>query len=326
MKKVHSVFMGVYLSKNAISNLFRTAMVYYIKSRIIYHPKIYIFEGNNKCNIIIGSSNLTKPGLFSNIESSVIIEFNRKDKEGERLLQEIKNYYKDFLNNDNLNVKRLNKTLIKKLVQLHIVPKEADRQKIQEKQKHCETDKEFKKISQLFPEIKVQKPSSQFKIKRILRKKKSTTKITFHMRGSIFWIKSNLPGSDVQYSPPGTNPTGGIRLTQAQFTISGLIIDQTKYFRKDVFRNATWNPIKQNPYIEVAKVRFLVRILGKSMGEYELEIRHKPSGEAGQHNYTTSISWGELSNIIQKKDLRGKNFYLYGPPKGKKQPFFIEIK
>ena len=84
--------------------------------RIIYHPKIYIFAGQKKCCIIVGSSNLTKSGLFSHIENSVIIEFERKDVEGEKLLDDIKDYYKEFLNGENINVKKLNKKVKSKIV------------------------------------------------------------------------------------------------------------------------------------------------------------------------------------------------------------------
>ena len=44
---------------------------------------------------------------------------------------------------------------------------------------------------------------------------------------------------------------------------------------------------------------------------FSLKIRHKPSGEAGQHNYTTLISWGELSNAIKERNLTNRLLNLY---------------
>jgi hypothetical protein len=56
-----------------------------------------------------------------------------------------------------------------------------------------------------------------------------------------------------------------------------------------------------------------------------LEIRHKPIGKAGQGNYTTSISWGDISEFLGDKVI-GKDLYLYAPAKGEGEPFYIEIR
>jgi len=84
--------------------------------------------------------------------------------------------------------------------------------------------------------------------------------------------------------------------------------------------------VRTSPFVEAAEVWFKVRILGEYRGEYQLQIRHKPSGEAGQSNYTTSLSWRGLGELIRNLDLREKHFLLYGPAEGQKEPFYIEIK
>ena len=43
------------------------------RTRAIYHPKLYIFRGDKANRVILGSSNLTRPGLFNNIEASMAI-------------------------------------------------------------------------------------------------------------------------------------------------------------------------------------------------------------------------------------------------------------
>ena len=297
--------------------------IYYTNTKVIYHPKIYIFEGFTKCIIIIGSSNLTKSGLFSHIESSVVIKFKRKEKEGENLLKEIKDFYKDFLNDNSINVKKLNKKLIEDLVLFGIVLTETESKKIYSKNNSISKNV-LKEISKLFPKIKLQKPSLQFGKKKSL-KVSTTQKTKFNLKGKVLWRKENLPGSDVQYSPIGTNPTGCLRLTQARFSINGSVIDHTKYFRNNLFRNFKWIIIKQEPLVEIATIKFSIKIYDKIIGEYELEIRHKPSGESEQGNYTTSISWGELGSIIREKELRGRAINIYSPPTAQKEPFFMEI-
>ena len=64
--------------------------IFYQKENPIFHPKFYLFEGTNEVKIILGSSNLTGTGLFTNIESSLLVEFNQTDKDGLALLSEIK--------------------------------------------------------------------------------------------------------------------------------------------------------------------------------------------------------------------------------------------
>ena len=152
--------------------------------------------------------------------------------------------------------------------------------------------------------------------------------LTFKLPGisfSILWKKKNLPASDVQYVSSGTNPTGCLRLTQAGWKVAGHKIDQTKYFREDVFGSFDWEVIREEPWEEGTKVLFSITILGKYIGQYRLQVRHKPSGEAGQRNYTTSISWGEVMKFLGKPELVGKTLLLYAPPPRKKEPFHIEI-
>jgi hypothetical protein len=115
----------------------------------------------------------------------------------------------------------------------------------------------------------------------------------------------------VQASALGTNPTGGLRLVQDEFTINGKIIDQTTYFRNVLFADFKWKTIRQEPVVEIAVVPFHVFIDEKHIGKFALEVRHKPSGEAGQHNYTTSISWGDLGNVIRDANLTGAQLDVY---------------
>ena len=41
----------------------------------------------------------------------------------------------------------------------------------------------------------------------------------------------------------GTAPTGGLRLTQAGWKVRGAVIDQTTYFRENVFSGSSWRSV-----------------------------------------------------------------------------------
>lgn len=81
-------------------------------SPIIFHPKIYLFEGENVTRIIVGSSNLTRPGLFDNVEASTVVEFSNSDKRGHTFKNEILNYFSEIFNGNDPNTEKLtNETL-----------------------------------------------------------------------------------------------------------------------------------------------------------------------------------------------------------------------
>ncbi len=82
---------------------------------ITYHPKLFIFEGKIHSRIIIGSSNLTQSGFLSNIESSIQLDYRTEtDKQGKKLIQEIKEYFNGITNLTDKNVNRLTVELIEK--------------------------------------------------------------------------------------------------------------------------------------------------------------------------------------------------------------------
>ena len=143
-------------------------------------------------------------------------------------------------------------------------------------------------------------------------------------RGPLVWRKVELSRTDAQRQVG--NPTGDLRLTQAKFEVGGGVIDQTRYFRHEVFGEGDWTLERQSPRVETADFVFDVTILGDRLGPMMLAVSHKPTGEAGQGNYTTGVRWGPLLDILAHQiDVTGKTLSLYGPPRGAKDPFFIEI-
>jgi len=143
-------------------------------------------------------------------------------------------------------------------------------------------------------------------------------------KGNLLWRK-RLNRSDAQQTSEGTNPTGCLRFTQARKD-NPTVIDQTTFFRKQLFGKFDWKEIKKHPYEEAAQVPFHIKINGKALGVFDLQIRHKPSGEAGQGNYTTSLHWSKkLTAQIRNTVSAGEMFALYAPPEGSQSPFFVEI-
>ena len=138
--------------------------------------------------------------------------------------------------------------------------------------------------------------------------------------GKLLWRKL-LSRTDAQRQ--GGNPTGDLRLTQARFREGGQVIDQTTYFREDVFADFLWRVEGSS---EVAEVAFSLTVFGQDWGVSRLEISHKPSGEAGQGNYTTNIRWGPLGDRLRNQvDVTGARLELYEGSNSDEADFRIVI-
>lgn len=139
------------------------------------------------------------------------------------------------------------------------------------------------------------------------------------MEKQLVW-KKKLSRTDAQRQKG--NQTGDLRLTQANFKQRGRVIDQTKYFRYEVFAEGDWNEPNKPPqgikgaytYREVATILFRVNIEGERRTRLcYLDVSHKKSGEAGQGNYTTGIRWGAvLTHVLRERiDVSGMFLELY---------------
>ena len=106
--------------------------------------------------------------------------------------------------------------------------------------------------------------------------------------------------------------------------MGGSRIDQTTYFRNDIFASLNWTVDPGDPGKENAFVEFSLAIEGVYVGDFTLKLSHKPAWEAGQGNYTTHIHWGDATEHIQKKELIGRSLKLYEPALPG-NPYIIEI-
>lgn len=135
---------------------------------------------------------------------------------------------------------------------------------------------------------------------------------------TIVWQKRQLPRGDLQLLEQG-HSSGVLRLTQAQYYNNGQVIDQTDYFRNDVFSSLQWRVTDGK---EVAVAQFTVIIGNTQVGTFNLSISHKPSWESGQNNYTTGLHWADATAYIQREELVGRDLTLYKVDAGS---FIIKI-
>ncbi|GER78510.1 MAG: phospholipase D family protein [Anaerolineales bacterium] len=295
-----------------------------------FHPKIYLFEATGlKAELFVGSSNLTDGGLYTNYEASTQTTFNFPQDITE--YTEVLSSLNRYLNPQGSTAQVLNGNLIDTLVRRGEVPTEREITANQRRSLRAQ-DRSDSPASPFGVEI-INRPSRTRRSSTppAVRQPRRTRQPAptpnepspRNIIGDLVWQKLNLPASDVQRQ--AGNVTGGLRLTQARWSVNDDPIDQTTYFRNNVFGNLDWREWRASPYSERTEADFDIYILGESYGIHELMISHKPSGEAGQHNYTTILHWGELGEVIRELNLIGRTFSLYAPPPGEVEPFTIQI-
>lgn len=99
--------------------------VYCTNETQMFHPKIYYFQGKHNSRFIIGSSNLTKAGLFENIEASTLFEFSNKDLSGKKFINQYQSYFSNILNGTEINTQLLTEEVLSDLIDAGFIHDES---------------------------------------------------------------------------------------------------------------------------------------------------------------------------------------------------------
>jgi HKD family nuclease len=116
-------------SKEALQQLIDNSIQTYIfhtQSAMIFHPKIYLFEGKSWTRLVVGSTNLTNSGLFVNVEAAVSMDFRPTDPQGKKIITQIKEYYQSLLDKTDKNIELLTNELLETLCKQGLVRDEIN--------------------------------------------------------------------------------------------------------------------------------------------------------------------------------------------------------
>ncbi|OHC85142.1 MAG: hypothetical protein A2546_00065 [Sphingobacteriia bacterium RIFOXYD2_FULL_35_12] len=203
------LYLGVNLnatSKEALEKLLENEIesyVVYSPNNIIYHPKIYAFEGNETTRAIIGSSNLTESGLFQNIEASVCVDFESNDENGNEFLADIYDHFNAIINQEHPSCQLLTQEVLEILIESNVVlPEAASRAKSNKINKEF-GQKETKvntRLLELFGKVKAKRPPKGFRktvIKKELIAEEETNEVnvvdeTTELAAGSMWIETGL--------------------------------------------------------------------------------------------------------------------------------------
>lgn len=288
--------------------------VFYANNNSIFHPKIYLFEGNKASVLIIGSSNLTGRGLFTNVETSIQVTIDNTIEKDKKIIGQLKEYFKGIFDQTDENLKVISSELIDNLLKAGIVPTEAEQKESRLKSKKVFSKETDDFISKIFPKREMAKIPKEFtslsdgnKNKAVVVDSKSKFKI---IESNLLWKKLSLSNSDAQHVPNGTQPTYNLKLSQAKFKIKDKIIDQKIYFREDVFKKLEWqNTKKDNLDYQETYCNFDIIVNNAYLGIQKLKLSHDSKRISGQGNTPTWLHWNDIlvayfqSNIVYQKSL-----------------------
>jgi hypothetical protein len=265
-----------------------------------FHPKVYVFRGPDSASAIVGSSNLTRGGLYDNYEASVDITL---DLPGDAAnLGEI-DVWIELLRSQSETCLVADPVLLQRLGQSALV---------QDEDRHYERANSDASVaaptlpfgrttSGKAPVPSADRPPTHPPTQR-QRATAGTMSVVPQLPIETRWFK-RLDASSAQQPPGGgTNVTGVLRLTRSDFDI-----DQTRWFRRNLFRDATWRPITvQGSPAERTQIPFDVKLGGRYLGRYRLNVSHAAHREAAQRNVTTVLHWGpDIGAVLRANSYVG---------------------
>lgn len=188
------------------------ARVYHTSSNNIFHPKVYLFENRDIFTLIVGSNNLTVPGLVQNIECSLLI----KDTiDPSSVHEDFYRYWKGILDGTETHLYPLTQKLIDDLYRDAIITSDYQRSR---RYDNGTDEKERKKKEAIsFKKAAIQKFPDGFRPQRLVRVKKLTKR-----KGATKEVEKSVGISNAVLI--AEIPKGGNRWKQANFS-------------KDVFQN-----------------------------------------------------------------------------------------
>ena len=317
-----------------LNSLGLRSYIFYQKEAPIFHPKIYLFEGDNNSVLIIGSSNLTAQGLFTNVESSLLVEFKNSEEDGTKLISELINYYSSIFDLTDPNLFLLSESIIEDFASIGVVPnnniwKKRYQKDSQQKSAHSEdsgfrvparaTAKVPKALNKSIPNDNV--------LSEVVYEVDLKQDVSFSGTDNyqLLWNSQELTQRDLNI-PTGTNTnrTGSMLFKKADYNI-----DQRHHFIENVFSDLTWTPDPRPrlSHLLRAECLFRVIILGIDYGTYKLRLSHNSKTDTKtymQNNAMTQIHWGDIMALVANNHLLRKKFYLLKDTRD--NSFVIEIR
>jgi len=121
-------------------------------SNYIYHPKLYLAEGDKWASAVVSSANLTRDGLYRNVELATIIHLDLGSSADVEIYRYYDAFLSELLNPGNPNVQPLNEATLTWLAEMVMIEDEAH---VLEPQSVIRSRRATAKLKDLFPSLPV---------------------------------------------------------------------------------------------------------------------------------------------------------------------------
>ena len=273
----------------------------------LFHPKIYASRNGEEARVIIGSANLTRGGLVSNIESSFFLTLAMDDPTDAAAVTDLEDNLYGMIPRFPDHVLPISDDhVIRRLLDsgrvvdedIAVAPPPAGHSR------HHEMDEPgVMPLNTAYIPLPTRRPVP-------LRTPASVPAST-SMRPTLVWQSGPLTRRALTI-PAGatTNPTGSMLFTKGAMDH----VDQRHYFRDEVFGHLDWQPDPRTPHYERTSAPFDIIIAGVEYGRFELRISHNTRTDSKayrQRNSMTQLHWGDARRLIARTDLLERTMYLY---------------
>ena len=273
----------------------------------LFHPKIYASRNGEEARVIIGSANLTRGGLVSNIESSFFLTLAMDDPADAAAVTDLE---------DNLYgmIPRFPDHVLP-ISDDHVIRRFLDSGRVVDEDitvapppaghaRHHEMDAPgVMPLNTAYVPLPTKRPLSA--------RPPAPVPAASSMRPTLVWQSGPLTRRALTI-PAGaaTNPTGSMLFTKGAMDH----VDQRHYFRDQVFGHLDWQPDPRTPHYERTSAPFDFIIAGVEYGRYELRISHNTRTDSKayrQRNSMTQLHWGDARRLVARTDLLERTMYLY---------------
>lgn len=284
---------------------------------LLFHPKIYFARGQHEARALIGSANLTEPGLNNQIEASVLLELNLASPNDRDLAHEIERQLSELSAQHPKNVSLVARST--SLVELLNDPRYAD-ERLRSRSTGLSAGRDGE--TPLTPLIRtltrrLPRPVPVIELGEAMPRRRArgagVAPIPQFSPDSLdyreVWI-ATLSRRDLNV-PTGvnTNQTGDFNLDKGGME-QGFPFQEV--FRSDIFRALDWSePDRRRLERARAGVRLIVQ--GLDCGEFSLEVTHDTKTDTRsyeQNNAMTKLKWGDAKPYINKPELVGRTLTL----------------
>ncbi len=138
-----------------LSGISSDSTIFYTVSDFIYHPKLYLMNGERQAIAVIGSANLTGDGLFRNVELATVVYLDFAKNADFETYKQYDEFVKELLNTVHSNVQPVNEDTIRKLAGEGIIKSETQTREPNASTKFKRSVKKSTEVVSLFPPIHV---------------------------------------------------------------------------------------------------------------------------------------------------------------------------